>query len=86
MKEVYYKKLIKEYGLWYSPDMTATIIKEAHSHNWYSRKDLNIRFHWKDVAKDLGVSPITISKIKTGKQFPSSELMDKLVNYLDLVV
>lgn len=83
--EIYYKRLIKDYGLWYSPEMTATIIKEARTYNWIHRKDLNIEFYWKDVAKHLGISAQNMSRIITGKGFPSHDLMEKLIVYFDLV-
>lgn len=85
MKEIYYKRLIREYGLWHSPKMTAKIITEAQMHNWSQRKDLKIKFYWKDIAKDIAISSSAISKIITGKGFPSRQTMDKLIKYLDLV-
>jgi transcriptional regulator with XRE-family HTH domain len=86
MEEIYYKRLIKKYHLWYSPEMTAKIIKEAHMYNWVNRKDLNIRFYWKDIAKEIGISASAMSRIVSGKGFPSRKTMDKLIKYLDLVV
>lgn len=85
MREVYYKQLIKRFGLWHSPEMTATIIKEAHTYNWIHRKDLKIESYWKDVAKSIGISRGTMSRIVSGKGFPSRDTLEKLVKYLDLV-
>lgn len=85
MQIIYYKALIKQFGLWYHPQMTARIIKEARTYNWVIKKDSNIKFHWKDIAEDIGISKSAISKIVTGKGFPSKETMDKLIKYLDLV-
>jgi hypothetical protein len=85
-KEIYYKLLIKRYGLWKHPRTTATILKEAKTYNYYCRKDLNIKLHWKDIAKDIGVAQSTISRAVTGKGFMNREAMEKLIKYLDLVV
>lgn len=85
MEEIYYKRIIKEYGLWYSPEMTSKIIKEAHTYNCSRRRELNIKIHWKDIAEDIGISSVAMSKIVSGKGFPSRKTMDKLIKYLDLV-
>jgi transcriptional regulator with XRE-family HTH domain len=85
MEEIYYKLLIKRYGLWKSPQSTATILKEAKTYNYHCRKDLKIKFHWKDIAEDIGISKGAISRIVTGKGFPRKETMERLIKYLDLV-
>lgn len=82
--EIYYKKLIAKYGLWHRPEMTATIITEAVMYNFVNRAELGVKSCWKDIAKDIGISRSAMSRIATGKCFPSRPTMDKLVKYLDL--
>lgn len=86
MGEIYYKLLIQRYGLWKSPQSTATILKEAKAYNYCCKKDLNIKFYWKDIAEEIGISKGAMSRIVSGKGFPSRETMEKLIKYLDLVV
>ncbi len=82
--EIYYKRLIREHGLWNSPKKTAKIIREAHSYNQGTNEYPDIKFFWKDVAKDLGISRGKLSKITNGKTFPNKELMNKLIEYFGL--
>ena len=86
VNEIYYKRLIKEWGLWNSPKKTAKILKEAQSYNFCNRPDLKVSIFWKDVAKSIEISRNSMSKIVTGKGFPSRETMDKLIKYFDLTV
>lgn len=78
----YYKELIRIYGLWYSPEMLAKILKEANSYRWFNRKGPFL--FWKDIAKEIGVSASTLSKTVSGRQFPSDKTMKKLIRYFDL--
>lgn len=86
MVEIYYKRLIDKYGLWLSPEVTANIIREAHSFWCYRAKpkNNNIALYWKDVATVIGISTKVMSQIVTGKKFPAADVMDKLIEYFDL--
>lgn len=84
MYMIWYKELIKKYGLWYSPKMTAKILREAQSYNFTFRPELNVSVFWKDVAAAIGISATAMYKIKRGESFPSQETMKKLVEYFDL--
>jgi DNA-directed RNA polymerase specialized sigma54-like protein len=79
---IYYKKLIKTFGLWYSPKMTAKIIREARMYH-FAMKSLK-SFHWKDIAKDINISVSNMSRIVTGRGFPGKDTMNKLIEYFDL--
>ena len=82
MDEIYYKQLIKQYGLWYSPAMTAQILKEARTYNWYHKR--GTKLFWKDIAVEIGISANSLGRIVQGKGFPSVKTMEKLVAYFDL--
>lgn len=86
MGDIYYKELIKQYGLRYSPKMLARILKEAQSYNWCHRKELKVSIYWKDVAKSIGISENSMSRIVAGKGFPNIKNMDKLIKYFDLTI
>lgn len=86
MDEIYYKSLIKQYGLWHSPKMLSKILKEAQSYNFCWRKDLKVSIFWKDVAESIGMSENSMSRIVTGKGFPNRNNMNKLIKYFDLTI